>query len=724
MSNLLIAMLGGAAEGEQRHGHRAARFRLPAGERIVETTNLGIELARALQCDKLHLVGTPGAYFDRLLDLLPNSEQEAPVKETAPVIAKEEPAPSTESEAPGDTTSADEGTDSEASPESGDESNTGSDSEPENSSDTSDESENATEGEPEVQDAAEGSAEANTATANADQETDAPTPAEETAPATFQVKHHEPDLRSLSDRIHSQVASRRPDRDAMTALAERLQAALGISEVRCELISNPVEGRSFVAAIRSIAELPADGDTVHIDVTYGARSFPTLGAIAMSYFREFRPEITTGHVYEGSMDSADPDKVCTVVTLDGPVEFMDWMASFRDVRDGRAPRSLQSLFNQDRRFQRGIEFGALSETVEGARLLEERRRRLGRLPYAHPYRLFDKVLARTVKPLLSETSASALQFRLAQQDLETGHLPQAALHLREAVVSWCIEAYKRNPTRAWIDVPQSGGAQQVRPRDVAAYILSTPQAIARAPELGTLWPLLSTARNRYVNTSPTTVPASQLKDQDHEIRRSFELATTLIGGSQLDGIDEEVKWDNAVKQAIDLRLVRPREGRRPRRGNRKRGEGGGGRAPSGDRPPRQSGDRPPRRKGKDEDRPPRKRRPDGDRPPRRESQGVPRPDPADSTPRVTTARGGVGNFGKALADAGLRGQRGEKKDVKDAPPETPPQDTAAEPAPPAPAPAPPAADSPTETDAQAPSSPPEQAPGFDVAGPGDPPKDE
>ena len=92
MSTLLISMLGGAAEGEERRGHQTAQFRLPGGERIVKTSHLGIELARALQCDKLHLVGTPGAYFDRLLDLLPNSECEAPVKETAPLIQEPKPA--------------------------------------------------------------------------------------------------------------------------------------------------------------------------------------------------------------------------------------------------------------------------------------------------------------------------------------------------------------------------------------------------------------------------------------------------------------------------------------------------------------------------------------------------------------------------------------------------------------------------------------------------------
>ncbi|MAB90719.1 MAG: hypothetical protein CMJ90_14855, partial [Planctomycetes bacterium] len=90
-------MLGGAGEGEERRGHQTARFRLPGGDRIVETSHLGIELARALQCDKLHLVGTPGAYFDRLLDLLPNSECEAPVKETAPLI-QEAVAPDAEAE--------------------------------------------------------------------------------------------------------------------------------------------------------------------------------------------------------------------------------------------------------------------------------------------------------------------------------------------------------------------------------------------------------------------------------------------------------------------------------------------------------------------------------------------------------------------------------------------------------------------------------------------------
>lgn len=764
MSTLLISMLGGA-DGDARH----ARFRLPGGERIVETSFLGIELARALQCDKLHIVGTPDAHFDRLLELLPNSEREAPVKETAPTGTKPEAeaksAPAEEAkdadalaEAPTEAQPADDAR-SDATPEdagSDDAPAAGTDAEsgdapaeeasaPEEASDASDEAAEESPAEdaaPEV--AADAPAEEPTAGA------DAPAPADETPAPTetrVPVKHHEPDLRSLGDRIQSQVQSKRPDRDAMAALAERLQAALGIKEVHCELISNATEGRSFMAAVRSIAELPKKGDTVHLDVTCGSRAFPMLGILAMHYFRTFRPEVKPGHVYEGVTEGSGADKVHPVVALDGPLEFMDWMAAFRDVRDGRAPQALQGLFNNDRRlqrmagpyvrYQRGVQFGAMSEVVEGARLIEERRKRLNRLPYAHPFRLFDKVLGRSLQPFVKDGSASQRQLVLSERALAGGNISQAALHLREALVSSCLEVYKRNPTRAWIDVPQSGGAQQVRPRDVAAYILSTDAAKNRAPNLGTVWPLLSTARNRYVNTSPTTVPASHLKDQDHEIHRSIELARAVIAENQLDGIAEEVVWDEAVKQGIDLRVLRAREGRRPRRGGKTgkgekgdrpqrgrrtrgdgdgprgegggsgggrgpRGEGGGGRGPRGEgggRGPR-GGGRGPRR--------------DGDRPPRRDGGGG-RPDPADSTPRVTTSRG-LGNLGKVLADAGLGADEGgKKKKKKDRDETAAPQASAPESTPPTPAPEPPAPEAPESPE------PPKSDPTFDVAGPGDPP---
>ena len=230
----------------------------------------------------------------------------------------------------------------------------------------------------------------------------------------------------------------------MTALAERLQVALGIAEVHCELISNATEGRSFMAAVRSIAELPKKGDTVHIDVTCGSRAFPMLGILAMHYFRNFRPEVRPGHVYEGVTEGGGPDKANPVVALDGPLEFMDWMASFRDVLHGGAPQSLQGLFNHDRRlqrmagpyvrYQRGVQFGALSEVVEGARLVEERRKRLNRLPYAHPYRLFDKVLGRSLHPFVKDGSASVRQLELSERSLRAGNISQAALHLREALL--------------------------------------------------------------------------------------------------------------------------------------------------------------------------------------------------------------------------------------------------------------------------------------------------
>jgi hypothetical protein len=513
-----------------------------------------------------------------------------------------------------------------------------------------------------------------------------------------------------------------------------------------------------MAAMRTLAELPAPGDVVHIDVTYGSRAFPLLGTLAMHYFREFRHDITAGSVFEAAMEQRDADHIANVVIMDGPLEFLHWIETFQAVRDGHAPERLQGLFNHDRRlqrltgpyvrYQRGVAFGALCEVQEGARLLEDRRKKLHRLPYAHPFRLFDGVLEDALTPFVQEDKASHQQLRLAQAAIHGGNLPQGALHLRESLVSACIEAYGRNPSRAWIDVPQSGGAQQVRPREVAAYILSLGPAHARCPDLQTAWPLLSLARNRYVNTSPTPVVAGQLKDQDHEVHRCLEMVQIVLGQERLAGISEDISFDDAVKQAVDLRVLRPREGGgRPRRGNRPtRGDGDGrraggeqdrGRGAPGDRKREPRGAPGPRTRGPrgDQGQPPADRGPRPGRPPRerpddrgpREDRG-PRPprreDPADPTPRVTNAGGGLGNLGLALAQAGLADpggdrRRGHDKPKGDRPAPAPPGSAGPKPAPPTDAAPPP----------PPPPPPPPQPPraeevaeqDFDVAGPGSAP---
>jgi len=81
---------------------------------------------------------------------------------------------------------------------------------------------------------------------------------------------------------------------------------------------------------------------------------------------------------------------------------------------------------------------------------------------------------------------------------------------------------------------------------------------------------------------------------------------------------------------------------------------------------------------------------------------------------VTTTRGGLGNFGKALANAGVgEPPPVEQPPIVDTAPEVTPDPTPD----PAPAPAPEQAKTPVE-------EPKTEDQGFDVAGPGDPPPTE
>jgi hypothetical protein len=555
-------------------------------------------------------------------------------------------------------------------------------------------------------------------------------------------------------RLSEQARSGRPDSAALNALAERLREALGMEEIHCLMVTPSLDRRGFQATLRTLVEIPEEGDAVHIDVSNGGTAGSLIGLLSMHYLQAFRPEVRTGRVYQAAPEETDDNGVTPIRDLGAPLEILDLMGVFREVSQGRAPIQAQKLFSSDRylkplagpfvRFERGVRFGALAEVIQGARLFDDRRRKLRRLPYSHSYHLFDPVMRAAVSPFVEEAERlSERQLLMGFQAFNVGSYPRAALHLREALVSACLEAYDQDPARTWVEVPGSGGAQQVRLREVAGYVLGTDEFRQAIPDLSLAWPLLATARNRYVNLSPTAVGASQLKAYDHEIGRLLQMVASCVQDTKLAQAAEQVSLDDAIKRGIDLRSIRPRE-RRPQR--RRRGEGYPEREEArpdagGDRPPRRSGHRdrpggPPRDRGRDRDRDRDRDRggPGGRRGERAPGPRRPRP-VADGRPRVERV-GGLGNLGLALRHAGIGAARAAAEesraptpDQKDAPP--PPADAptsrasgeaptsqppmASDAPAPAPAPAPPPAppeDPPSEETPRR-----EEPPGFDVAGP-------
>ena len=600
MTTLLITTLGSAGHDDSQRGHLTARYRLPGGERIVETQHLGLELARALRASKLCFVGTTAAFFDRLTDLLPAESAAAPVSEvdeSATQEAVNEPEQAAPADEPAEACSAD-GAECEDS---------GADAEDATCADAAPATECSAAATPTA--CADDAVPADGAAAAVEV---AAAPASEVEPSAAPVvlprKVHVPDTRSLSDRLQAQARTGRPDAGALRALSQRLAAALRLEDVRCVLISDPTSPRATMHALRTLSEMPADGDEVHMDVSFGPRSLPVAAFLAIQFLRRFRPEVRAGSVFMAAPEHADEKGIVPVNTLDGADEMMHWMGLFEALVDGRAPQALHNVFVHDRwlnrlagpyvRFQRGQRFGALSEVVEGARLVEEKRRGLRRLPSTHPFRLFDPVLRQALRPFVADTAPSSKQFVLAAQALYQGNLPLAALHLRDTLMSACLEAYGRRAAEAWMDVPGSGGAQQVRPRDVAGFVLSTPSVAEQLPPLDIVWPLIAMARNRYVNTSPTTVRAGQLKDEDHEVARAVEMVGALLHSGAFAKLPELMPFELAVQQSIDLRAVRARDGfegrpnRGPRRGDRRddrRGPPRGGDRRDGQGDPRGGG---------------------------------------------------------------------------------------------------------------------------------------
>lgn len=582
MSTLLITTLGGARRDEERLGHKTARYRLPGGERIVETANLGIELAKALHADKVCFVGTTAGFFDRLADLLPAGAASAAVEEHLELSARHEEANEAvapEPEAPQAELEAEE-------PES-----------------DAEESESPAVDAPAAEASADAAPAADAALAPAEgAAVEAPPVVAEAAPAAAPApqvfkRQHVADRRPLTERLLQQALTGRPDAAALDALASRLAEHLKMKSVRCVLISDPTSPRATLHALNTLSRLPEEGDRVHLDVSFGPRSLPVAAFLAMQYLERFRPDVEVGHVFMASPEHADDQGIVPLSGMDGPNEMLHWMGQFEALLEGRAPQGLHRAFVRDRwlnrlagpyvRFQRGQRFGALSEVIEGARLVEEKRASLRRLPATHPFRLFNSVLAAAMEPFTSDAPVSTKQYIVAVQALQQGNLPLAALHLRDTLLSACLEAYGRDVGITWMDVPGSGGAQQVRPREVASFILSTPALAAEMPPLDIVWPLIALARNRYVNTSPSAVRAGQLKDEDHEVARAIEMVGSLIRSKAFAKLPELFAFEAAVHQSIDLGAIRPRDSFDNRRG-------GGGRGPRNER-----GRRPDRRGPRD-----------------------------------------------------------------------------------------------------------------------------
>ncbi|HHQ49164.1 MAG TPA: hypothetical protein ENK19_09830, partial [Acidobacteria bacterium] len=405
---------------------------------------------------------------------------------------------------------------------------------------------------------------------------------------------------------------------------------------------------------------------------------------------------------------------------------------------------IQGLFVEDKRlnplagpyvrYQRGMHFGAVSEIVQGARLVEERRNHLNRLPYSHRFQIFNPVLERALKPYIEERSVSQLQMDMAERMILTGNLPSASLYLREALLSDVLVSFGVPTDRVWMDVPQSGGNQEIRVREVVAYILSSDEARRRVPDLEVIWPLLNHARRQYGHVTTASVSATNLKTASHEINRLTGLVKNVLRSEALAAIVADVSFDALAKQAVDHLAVRPREtrgkGQRPRRGARREGGrggaggqgggrrghghgggggGGGGRGRGGDGPRGDGGGG--RGRG---------RRPQGERPPRRSEGGERRnegggPPPApteDSTPRVEQVRG-LGNLGLALRGALSDEPAQAPAAPKEGTPEAKAPAPASEPQPSTPAEAQPK----TEPTPQAPPANEAKDAGFDVAGP-------
>ncbi|MSR75292.1 MAG: hypothetical protein EXS14_07475 [Planctomycetes bacterium] len=695
MTTLLITTLGSAGRDEARHGHLRARYRLPGAERIVETQHLGLELARALQASKICFVGTTTAFFDQLAYLLPPEAAAAPVAEAQEAHVEEvadepEAAPLTEDASDDADTTAANDDDDAASPSDDEDVDAASDEQAACESAAAAEACATSECATSVDAAASDVSGSDAAAAPA--ATPAVADATDAAPAaapSVPRKVHVPDTRSLTERLVTQARTGRPDAAALNALAKRLAVALHMQHVECLLISDPTSPRATMHALRTLSELPDDGDEVHMDVSFGPRSLPVAAFLAIQYLRRFRPDVRTGSVFMAAPEHADEAGIVPVNSLDGADELMHWMGLFEALVDGRAPQALHTTFMRDRwlnrlagpyvRFQRGQRFGALSEVIEGAKLVEEKRRSLRRLPSTHPFRLFDPVLQHALRPFVSDAAPSSKQFVLAVQSMRQGNLPLAALHLRDTMMSACLEAYGRRAAEAWMDVPGSGGAQQVRPRDVASFVLSTPSIASQLAPLDIVWPLIAMARNRYVNTSPTTVRAGQLKDEDHEVGRAVEMVGALLHNGAFARLPELLPFELAVQQSIDLRAVRARDamegrfgrgqrndrrGPRPQRGRDNRFQGGGpeGQAPEGGAPGGAEGGAPAEGGGVPSDGGAR-RQEGGDRGPRGPREGGPgngRPY-GDRGPRGPRDGGGPGQgrpYGDRGPGGGERGPRG------------------------------------------------------------------
>jgi hypothetical protein len=423
----------------------------------------------------------------------------------------------------------------------------------------------------------------------------------------------------------------------------------------------------------------------------------------------------------------------------------------------RDPRS-QPLAPLYERLLRALEFGSPVETSRAARALVERAEQIRREKKQRAFDATDASFGPTVTALLADESWSKTELSLAREALRRRNSYLAASHVREALISCLLEAFDVAAGKAWFPARGPEGEGRVRPRDVASGYLSSKFARDVIPDLDFVWSHVGNPRAKYLLVGPVHQDPGLMRSAAEGLNKILHLAEQILSDGRLKALTEATPFEKLVEMAVscgDARVRPLRPGRKGGRGGDDDDDGpdGGegdvpetkesaeGAAPAAapaaaperghDRggrggPPR--GDRGPRPQGGGQGGPPRGDRPQGDRPPR--GDGPPRGDRGPRPPReirahggpppmggggggdgmerprsvpiggelkIEKVRGGLGNLGAALAQAGV---------VKA----------------PAPKPAPKKVDAPSaETDgggAAVPAEPtPPSAPAFDVGGP-------
>ncbi|HYC79128.1 MAG TPA: hypothetical protein VEI02_16020 [Planctomycetota bacterium] len=522
------------------------------------------------------------------------------------------------------------------------------------------------------------------------------------------------DRAELWRRLVFQGQTGRIDPAAMESLGKALAERWQIPSVECCAVAQAQGDRDVASFVRRVAAIPEPGDRVTVDVSEGPRAWVGFGVAAAHTLAAARAEVELEDLI---LDRRDDGAAASGKGLFPILRSHALLGEMRRgnyspeiVEELKRDPRAGPLVPVYERFVRGLEFGSPVETARAARALVERSEQIRRDRKQRAFDATDASFGPVVTALLADEPWSRTELAMAKEAQRRRNAFLAASHLREALVSNLLEVFGVAAGKAWAPARAPDGSEgRVRPRDVAAGYLGSAFARDVIPDLDAVWTAVGNPRIRFLLTGPVHQDPGAMRSAAEGLNELIKQTQAILDDGRLKALTVDTPFEKLIAMAVAEGDARVRPLRPGRKGGKAEDDDGhedeaapaapaegtaGGAAPPAPadaRPPRRDrprGDRPQRAEGRHGG-PPRgprheggpsaahghgapqgggATRPEGprreDRPrevrvhapgPRHDGPPTERPRsvPIGGEIKVERARGGLGNLGAALAQAGL-----------------------------------------------------------------------